>query len=150
MSTLRSVQLADLLVHVVDAASENAEEQIAAVHEVLGTIGADHVPELLVFNKADVPGSRARDLANLYPGSVFVSALTGENLDAVITAIGERLRIEDRTITVRFPLDRGDLVAAAHREGDVLETTVEENAMVLRIALDPVGAARFGEWRVAP
>ena len=150
MSTLRSVQLADLLVHVVDAASENAEEQIAAVHEVLGTIGADHVPELLVFNKADVPGSRARDLAKLYPGSVFVSALTGENLDAVVAAIGERLRIEDRTITVRFPLDRGDLVAAAHREGDVLETTVEYDAMVMRIALDPVGAARFDQWRVAP
>ena len=150
MSTLRSVQLADLLVHVVDAASENAEEQIAAVHEVLGTIGADHVPELLVFNKADVPGSRARDLVKLYPGSVFVSALTGENLDAVVASIAERLRIEDRTITVRFPLDRGDLVAAAHREGDVLETTVEDDAMVLRIALDPVGAARFEEWRVAP
>ena len=74
MSTLKSVQLADLLVHVVDGANDHAEEQIAAVREVLREIDADHVPELLVFNKADVPGSRARDLAKLHEGSVWVSA----------------------------------------------------------------------------
>ncbi len=72
MSTLKSVQLADLLVHVVDGASDDAEDQIAAVREVLREIHADDVPELLVFNKADVPGSRARDLAKLYEGSVWV------------------------------------------------------------------------------
>ena len=71
MSTLKSVQLADLLVHVVDGASDDAEEQIAAVREVLREIHADAVPELLVFNKADVPGSRARDLAKIYDGSVW-------------------------------------------------------------------------------
>ena len=88
MSTLKSVQLADLLVHVVDGASDRAEEQIAAVRDVLVEIEADHVPELLVFNKADLPGSRAKDLAKLYEGSVWVSAETGENLDEVISAIG--------------------------------------------------------------
>ena len=94
MSTLKSVQLADLLVHVVDGSNDHAEEQIAAVREVLREIDADHVPELLVFNKADVPGSRARDLAKLHEGSVWVSAVTHENLDAVIATIGERLRAQ--------------------------------------------------------
>jgi GTP-binding protein HflX len=84
MSTLKSVQLADLLVHVVDGANDHAEEQIAAVREVLREIDADGVPELLVFNKADAPGSRARELSKMHEGSVWVSALTHENLDAVI------------------------------------------------------------------
>jgi len=148
MSTLKSVQLADLLVHVVDGASDDAELQISAVHDVLKEIGADEVPELLVFNKADVPGSRARDLAKLHEGSVYVSALTGENLDEVIATIGERLRTNDRLITLRLPLDRGDLLAAAHREGEVVETSVTSEGVLLRVVLDAVGAARFDEWRV--
>jgi len=150
MSTLKSVQLADLLVHVVDGASEHAESQIAAVRDVLNEIGANDVPELLVFNKADVPGSRARDLSKLYEGSVWVSALTHEHLDEVIGTIGERLRTRDRSVTLSFPLDRGDLVAAAHREGEVLDTTLTDDAVVLRVVLDPVGVARFAEWRVLP
>ena len=147
MSTLKSVQLADLLVHVVDGASDHAEEQIAAVREVLREIEADHVRELLVFNKADVDGSRARELTARHPGSVLVSALTGENLDGVISAIGDALRTNDRVVTLRLPLDRGDLVAAAHREGEVLDTDVCDDAVVLRVVFDAVGVARFEQWR---
>jgi GTP-binding protein HflX len=149
MSTLKSVQLADLLVHVVDGASDNAEEQIAAVRDVLVEIGADQVPELLVFNKADVPGSRAKDLAKLFEGSVWVSAKTGENLDDVIATIGDRLRSRDRVLTLQLPLDRGDLLAAAHREGDVLDTSVSDEGVLIHVVLDAVGAARFSEWRVS-
>jgi len=148
MSTLKSVQLADLLVHVVDGASQHAEGQIAAVREVLSEIDAAAVPELLVFNKADVPGSRSRDLADLYEGSVWVSALTGENLNEVIATIGDRLRTNDRVMTLQLPLDRGDLVAAAHREGEVIDTVITDDGVVLRVVLDPVGVARFAQWRV--
>lgn len=148
MSTLKSVQLADLLVHVVDGSSDHAEEQIAAVRDVLIEIGADEVPELLVFNKADVPGSRAKDLAKLYEGSVWVSAKTGENVEAMVAVIGERLRSRDRILTLQLPLDRGDLLAAAHREGDVIDTSVNEEGVLIHVVLDSVGAARFRQWRV--
>jgi GTP-binding protein HflX len=147
MSTLNSVKLADLLVHVVDGSSDHAEEQIAAVRDVLIEIGAEHVPELLVFNKADIPGSRAKDLAKIYDG-VWVSAATGDNLDEVITVVGERLRSRDRVLTLQLPLDRGDLLAAAHREGDVLDTAVNDEGVLIHVVLDAVGAARFNEWRV--
>jgi GTPase len=149
MSTLKSVQLADLLVHVVDGASDHAEEQIAAVRDVLVEIQADQVPELLVFNKADLPGSRAKDLAKLYEGSVWVSAATGENLDEFISAVGDRLRSRDRVLTLQLPLDRGDLLAAAHREGDVLDTSISDEGVLIHVVLDAVGAARFSEWRVS-
>jgi len=148
MSTLKSVQLADLLVHVVDGSSDDAEEQIAAVRDVLREINADAVPELLVFNKADVPGSRSRDLAKLHEGSVWVSALTGENLEEFIATLGDRLRTKDRVAVLRLPLDRGDLVAAAHREGEVVETSVDDEFVTVTVVLDEVGAARFAQWRV--
>jgi GTP-binding protein HflX len=148
MSTLKSVQLADLLVHVVDGSNDHAEEQIAAVREVLREIDADHVPELLVFNKADVPGSRARDLAKLHEGSVWVSAVTHENLEAVIATIGDRLRVNDRVVTLHLPLDRGDLLARAHREGEVVDTSITDESVVVRVLLDSVSVAHFDEWRV--
>jgi GTP-binding protein HflX len=147
MSTLKSVQLADLLVHVVDGSSDQAERQIAAVRDVLSEIGARDVPELLVFNKADVAGSRSRELCAQHPGSVWVSALTHANIDALVGAIGDALRTKDRVVTLRVPMDRGDIVAAAHREGEVLETSVTDDAVVLRVLLDEIGVARFSTWR---
>ncbi len=148
MSTLDSVRLADLLVHVVDGSSEYAEEQIEAVRSVLGQIGAADVAELLVFNKCDLAGSRARELVARHTGSVWCSATTGENLPAVVAAIGGGLRVHDRAMTLRLPFERGDLVAAAHREGEVLSSRNEEGAVVLEVVLDEVGAARFAPWRV--
>jgi GTP-binding protein HflX len=148
MSTLKSVRLADLLVHVVDGASDHAEEQIEAVHTVLAEIGANDVPELLVINKADLDPERARELVARHPGSVWASATTGENVDAVLEAVGARLRRHDRVVTLRLPLERGDLVAMAHREGEVLSSEVESDAVVLRVALDEVGVAHFATWRV--
>ena len=106
------------------------------------------MPELLVFNKADVPGSRARDLTKLYEGSVWVSALTEENLEEVVADVGDRLRSKDRVVTLHLPLDRGDLLAAAHREGDVLDTSIDDEGVMVQVVLDAVGAARFREWRV--
>jgi len=148
MSTLKSVQLADLLVHVVDGSNPHCEEQIGAVRDVLAEIGATNVPELLVFNKADVPGSLSKDLAKKYEGSVWVSALTGGNIDEVVATVGDRLRTGDRVATLSFPLDRGDLVAAAHREGEVLESKVEGDAVTMNVVLDAVGMARFQDWRI--
>ena len=63
-TTLASVRLADLLVHVVDGTAENAESQMAAVHTVLEEIGAADVPELVVVNKADRAPLEAKGLAH--------------------------------------------------------------------------------------
>ncbi len=149
MTTLDSVRLADLLVHVVDASSPSADEQIEAVHEVLREIGADHVPEILVFNKCDVEGSRAHELVARYPGSVYASAVTGENIDTVIGAIGDCLRSSDHIVTLRLPIGRGDLIAAAHREGEVLDKSMTDDFVIMRMVLDDISTARFEPWRVS-
>jgi len=62
--------------------------------------------------------------------------------------VGDRLRTGDRVATLSFPLDRGDLVAAAHREGEVLESKVEGDAVTMNVVLDAVGMARFQDWRI--
>ncbi|MSY31893.1 MAG: GTPase HflX [Actinobacteria bacterium] len=148
-STLDSVRLADLLIHVVDGSAENAEEQIEAVRIVLNDIGAGEVPELMVFNKADVEPSWTAELVARHEGSLAVSALTGMGMDRLVETVGDRLRSGDRIISLRLPVERGDLIAAAHREGDVVAQENEDDFVILHVVLDDVGSARFAEWRIS-
>jgi GTPase len=145
-STLDTVRDADLLVHVVDATAPDPLAQIEAVRTVLGEIGAGAVDELLVVNKADLDPVAAARCAAVNPGAVVASVATGENLDRVVDAVAQRLRASDRVVSLRVPWARGDVLAAAHREGEVLETTEDGESAVLRVVLDPAGRARFAEW----
>jgi GTP-binding protein HflX len=93
-STLEETIEADLLLHVVDAASPAREAQIAEVERVLHDIGADGVPQLLVFNKVDRLG-RAPAIERDPCGTlsrVSLSASTGAGIDLLREAIAERAR----------------------------------------------------------
>jgi GTP-binding protein HflX len=145
-STLDSVHLSDLVVHVVDASAPNAEAQMAAVHEVLGQIGAAGVPELVVVNKADKAPEEAKVLAHALAGSVVVSARTGEGIDELLRVLGDRLRGSDRVVELVVPWSRGDVLAAIHREGEVVGQRDGEESATLQVVLDDVGKARFAEF----
>ncbi len=90
-ATLEETIHADLLLHVVDAASPNRMEQIEQVNKVLKEIGADQIPQILVWNKIDaaaLPPSVERDEYDKIR-RVFVSAQSGSGLDLLRAAIGE-------------------------------------------------------------
>ncbi len=148
-STLDSVRLADLLLHVVNAASPEPRLQIDAVRTVLAEIGADEVPEMVVINKADLDPQVAKELAEEFEGSVVISAATGEGIEDLLRVLGDRLRVGDRVVELWIPHARGDVVAMAHREGEVLDTRHEEEATVLHVVLDDAGRAAFAEFEVA-
>jgi GTP-binding protein HflX len=94
-STLEEVADADLVLHVVDASAPDAVDQVTAVHGVLYEIGAGDHPELIVLNKTDVaPPEWVAALQALYPSAVPVSALTGEGVEGVRTAIQQALSDE--------------------------------------------------------
>ncbi|MDX1468823.1 MAG: GTPase HflX [Acidimicrobiia bacterium] len=133
-STLAEASGADLLVHIVDATDEHPAGQIAAVREVLAEIEANEIPELLVFNKIDAltPQQLSR-LQNLYPDAVFISALTGEGTDALTASIGEAVTRQMVTLSLTVPYSRSDIVARAHRLGDVIEEKHDENGTVLDV-----------------
>jgi len=118
-----------------------------AVRTVLDDIGAGDVPELLAFNKADKT-TEAKRLVERHDGSVPISALTGDGIDALLQAIADRLRAMANVVELLVPFDRGDVIAAVHREGEVLVESHEEDATRLRARLDAAGAARFADFRV--
>jgi GTPase len=97
-ATLQEAAEADLLLHVIDCASPQLDEQQAEVERVLQDIGAEAVPQILVYNKCDLlEASRvpreASDWIEVHPGvrrqRVFVSATTGQGIAALRQAIAE-------------------------------------------------------------
>ena len=148
-STLSVAADADLLVHLVDASAPDPVGNITAVRTVLAEIDAAAVPELLVFNKADRPDADTARLLKLHPGSVAVSAATGEGLDGFLAAVGDRLRALTVVVELVVPFDRGDVLAAVHREGEVLAESAEEGGMRLRARLDEAATSRLAEFVVA-
>jgi GTP-binding protein HflX len=153
-STLEVVAESDLLVHVVDASAPDPEGQMQAVRDVLAEIGAGEVPELVAFNKVDriddgvAPAVPLDVLQARHPGSVGLSALTGEGIDRFLTALADRLRALESVVELRVPYDRGDVLAALHREGEVLVEAHEDEATRVRARLDPAAAARFRDFAV--
>jgi GTP-binding protein HflX len=132
---------------VVDCSAPDPELQMDAVRVVLDEIGAGDVPELLAFNKADV-SPEAKRLAERHAGSVTISALTGEGIEGLLETLGDRLRAMLRVVELVVPYERGDVLAAVHREGEVLVETHDEFATTVRVRVDQVGAARFREFVV--
>jgi GTP-binding protein HflX len=150
-STLEEVAEADLLVHVVDASAADPEAQMEAVQTVLREIGADEVPVLVVFNKADIAGlfgqgEEVKRLLDRHLGSVALSAATGEGVDGLLEAVGERLRLLSRTVEMLVPYERGDVVAALHRQGEVLSEHHEDDATRLRVRLPDPEVNRYVDF----
>jgi GTP-binding protein HflX len=133
---------------VVDASAYDPADQIAAVREVLEEIGGDRIPELLCFNKRDRAPKAADRLVDRNPGSVAISARTGDGVDVLLRTIGDRLRALADVVELLIPYERGDLLAAVHREGEVTSESHEEGGIRVRARLDAAGQARFDEVRL--
>jgi GTP-binding protein HflX len=148
-STLEEVRDADLLLHVVDGSAPTAEQQMQAVRDVLVEIGADHVPELDAMNKIDVadPTAIAGLLSN-HAGAVAVSASTGEGVEKLREALADRLRTLDRVVELAVPYERGDVMAALHREGEVLVEVRGDGDLRVRARIPDAVAARFSDFVV--
>jgi len=146
-STLDEVAEADLLLHVVDASAADPRAHMDAVRAVLREINADDVPEMIVFNKADVadPDDAKRLLQN-HPGSVLLSAETGEGIGRLLELVGDRLREMTHVVELVIPYDRGDVVAAVHRHGEVVSESHDEDATRLWARIRPDDLGRFREF----
>jgi len=138
-ATLEEVVLADLLLHVVDASRPDAELQMNAVQQVLDELGATDKAVLVVFNKMDRvtdPGWLNRALEQ-HPGSVCVSARTGEGFPELLTRLGARIRPERELLRLAVPHAASAVVARAHAVGQVLARVHEDEVTRLTVRIPP-------------
>src|SRR5438270_5607059 len=128
-ATLEEVHEADLLIHVVDLSHARVDEQMAAVDSVIKELDAFGKQTLIVFNKIDnLPN---RDLAEAYlkryPGSVAISARSGENVAALVETLQEALSAWRLRLHFRIPSKESALIAESHRVGHVLALRYDGN-----------------------
>ncbi len=149
-STLTEAREATLLLHVVDASDPRRDEHIAQVNDVLGQIGAQSIPQVLVYNKIDRLG-RTPGIERSPAGeatTVWISAAERRGLDLLISVVAERLARSTRDARVRLPPGAGALrsrlyaakVVRAERAGEdgSIELAVQmPDAEVLALARTP-------------
>ncbi|SFR88679.1 GTP-binding protein HflX [Agromyces sp. CF514] len=149
-STLEEVGDSDLIVHVVDAAHPDPAGQIATVRDVIGDVGARDIPELIVFNKADLIGPEERlVLRGLAPDAVFASARTGEGIDEVLEAITRMLPDPAVEIDLLVPYDRGDIVSMLHESGRVISVEYVDAGTRVKAFASPEQAAQLAGFAAA-
>ena len=148
-STLDEIAGADLVLHVVDASAEEREAQITAVEEVLGQIGAQDIRRVLVFNKCDLLDAEELDaLRARHAQAQFVSAATGEGIEALVEHVARVASASDARLDVLVPYKRGDLVSLAHERCRILSETHEEKGTRIAMLAAPSFAEAFRPFAV--
>ena len=138
-STLEEVIYSDLLCHVVDTSSDTAIEQIKAVEEVLGELGASDKKTILVLNKIDK--ATEEQLENVKKATseyetIEISAREGINLEELLGIIEENLPYKMKKCEYLIPYDRSDMSSFLHRNGRVLEEDYRENVTFMFVEVD--------------
>lgn len=143
-STLQETVRADLLLHVVDASEPDAPDQVSAVREVLDSIGAGHIPELLVLNKADsADRASISSFELLYPDAVLVSATEGAGLDELLDRIADVLARGFLEIDLVIPYTEGSVLGELRREAEVLTEDHRAEGTLVSVRLPPDRAGRY-------
>jgi GTP-binding protein HflX len=149
-ATLEETLVADLVLHVADASGtdDRLDEQLRAVHAVLEEIGAAELPSELVLNKIDaVDALRRRRLANRFPGSVQVSARTGEGLDELRARVAERFEHRFELVELLLPYSEGSKLAELYALGPPIESrTDREDGVLIRARLPERDVRRFARF----
>ena len=141
--TLEEAKNADLLLHVVDASSPAAVEQIAAVDSVLDKIGCGASARIIALNKADAVDDLValNVLAATHPRSVVLSALKGEGLRDLAVAVAAEMSKNVMEVKIRFPAAEGRIYAGICARGELLTRSfagddIEVRARVPRRYMD--------------
>jgi GTP-binding protein HflX len=137
-STLTEARAATLLLHVVDASNPRREEQIEHVNAVLAEIGAEHIPQLLVYNKIDRLASEPRLERDAHgrPSAVWISAQERLGLELLLVAVAERLARHARRARLRVPPSAGALRSRLYAARAVrAESTTSDGSIELAVEL---------------
>lgn len=136
-STLDEIREADLLLHVVDAASPYANEYIQVVHQTLKEIGAEDKPELLILNKVDLlqDESSFNALKADHPDALFVSAHRGIGIESLKEMLVERTTGDHEVYHLRIPVSQFKAIAYIHEHAEVESLDYEEDAACIRFEM---------------
>ncbi len=150
-ATLEEVQLADILIHVVDLSHPHHHEQMAAVEATLAELNAMGKQTILVFNKIDLVPDPVivRNQIERHPGSVAISVHTGEGFSTLIEELQLRLAAWRLQGEYRIPPSQSALLAEIHRVGHVLDLRYDGEDALVRAHVPPELRAKLATHALA-
>ena len=153
-STLQEVIEADLLLHIVDAANPSRFDQMKDVEDVLAEIGADNIPQLIVYNKIDNltdQHPQHRQTADGQMTAVWLSAATGAGIEHLQQALQQRLTGQQVQGTIELNATQGRLRAQLHQVGQIeQETITEQGGWSIQVMLNQQDYARLQKHTQMP
>jgi GTP-binding protein HflX len=149
-ATLEEVIIADFLIHVIDVTNPDFEKHHATTLSVLEELGAADQTIITVFNKNDTATDALRQRARqLVPDAIFVSAYTGDNLDALQDRCIEQIAHQFGATELFIPHTRYDVVAKLHALGHVQSEEQEDDGVRIHGRFPPTQKALFAPFEVA-
>ena len=146
-STLEEVQEADLLVQVIDYSDENYMEHIRVTEDTLKELGAEKIPMIYAFNKADLCGMG--EFATVQgDDKLYLSAKSRSGVETLITFITGKLSAGYRDCSFIIPYERGDLVSYFNDNAVVYCTEYREDGVYMETNVSRVDAARYKQFLV--
>ncbi len=142
-ATLEELAYADLLLHVVDVSDPNWEIHAATVDKVIEQLGAQEIPRVMVYNKAD----KCDELPAARDGVLF-SAKTGEGTEALLAAIEKALGRGKHEMHLCIPYSDGAALDVLHREGQVKSIEYGEAGTLVTVIVDDKLCGQMQEYRV--
>jgi GTP-binding protein HflX len=150
-ATLEEVRQADLLLHIVDASSQEAGDQIKSVNMVLSELGCLEKETIIVLNKIDAAdklelqilqkgcvkaGQTAREGLPYYnKNAVSISALKKSGLDELEKRIDESIATKQMELSVKVPLGNGRLLAYLHERGVILDKKLLDSSYKIKMRI---------------
>jgi GTP-binding protein HflX len=148
-ATLEEVILADFLIHVLDVTNPDFEKHHATTLGVLEELGASDRTIITVFNKNDgATDDMRRRARHLVPDALFVSARSGENLDALQDRCIELIADQFGATELFIPHARYDVIAKLHAFGHVQSEEQEENGVRIHGRFPPNQKAIYAPFEV--
>jgi len=134
-ATLMEAVDADLLLHVVDISDPRHEYYIEQVNEVLQSIGAADIPQILVLNKSDLLDERmAKLLSRYFEDSVIISAAQDLNIDVLLEGIEEKVH-NNQVYSLKLPYTQTGMVSRLHEIGQIQSEDYREDGIYLEVNL---------------
>lgn len=141
-STLEEVKEADLLLQVVDYSDENYMEHVKVTEDTLKELGAERIPMIYVFNKADLCGMG--EFATIQgDDKLYMSAKSSNGIEALLTMITGKLSGGYRECELVIPYKRGDIVSYLNENAVVHEMDYRENGVYMKANMSLIDAGRY-------
>lgn len=143
-STLDEVKYADLLIHVIDASYDERDFQIDVTNKVINQIGAGSKEKIMAYNKMDIAADKPLDVSE--NEVVYISALTGDNMDLLISKIKEKIFADRVHAKLLIPYDKGSITSYLCENSEIISTEYTESGTLIEGYFSSEDYGRYGKY----